>query len=71
MSEKQKDPRDLAEPAFGQPDPIVEDRFHYFSEQLENHVGKNLGSYRISLLRELEWIDHEKEIRQVLTRPLP
>lgn len=71
QSEQKEDPRDLAEPAFGQPDPVVEDRFRYFSEQLENHVGKNLGSYKLSLLRELEWIDHEKRIRRVLTKPLP
>ena len=72
MPEQQtEDPRDLAEPAFGQPDPIVADRFRYFIEQLEDHVGKNLGSYKLSLLRELEWIDHENKIRQSLARPLP
>jgi hypothetical protein len=67
----EEDPRDLAEPAFGQPDPVVEDRFRYFAEQLENHVGKNLGSYKLSLLSELEWIEHEKRIRQALARSLP
>jgi len=66
-----EDPRDLMEPPLGKPDPVVEDRFNYFAEQLENHVGKNLGSYRLSLLKELEWIKHEKKIRRALTRSLP
>ena len=70
-TEKQKDPRDLMEPPAGKSDPIIEDRFLYFAEQLENHVGRNLGSYRLSLLRELEWIEHEERIRQALARSLP
>jgi hypothetical protein len=66
-----EDPRDLMEPPCGGSDPVVEGRFRYFAEQLENHVGKNLGSYLLALERELEWIKHEKELRRALTRPLP
>lgn len=52
-------------------DSKVEDRFNYFIEQLQEHVGKSLASYELALLDELEWIKHEKRIRKVLARPLP
>ena len=70
--EEHEDPRDLAEPPFGQPDPIVVNHIREAIERLEEHVEvPTLGAYERFLYAELEWIEHEKRVRRGLTSPLP
>ena len=70
--EKFEDPRDMAEPDCGEPDPIVATHIQEAIERLQEHMEvPTLGAYRRFLLAELEWIDHEKEVRHELTKPLP
>ena len=73
---QQKDPRDLTEPAFGQPDQMVVNHIQEAIDHLKNHIdAPTLGAYGRFLERELEWVDNErllrKKIMQEITKPLP
>ena len=52
-------------------DSIVDQRIERAIEQLEEHVAPTLASYKGFLEREIEWIKHEKEIREALKTSLP
>lgn len=72
QSDLKEDPRDLTEPPFGQPDPIVVRHIREAIECLQEHIEvPTLGTYQCFLHAELEWIEHEKRIRRGLTKPMP
>ena len=72
MPEEQKDPRDLMEGTPKKPDNVLINHIEEAIERLQEHIDvPTLGAYKRFLFAELEWIEHEKRIRHVLTRPLP
>lgn len=72
MTSEQKDPRDLMEGTSQRPDYILINHIEEAIERLQEHMDvPTLGAYERFLRAELEWIEHEKRIRRVLTKPLP
>jgi hypothetical protein len=67
--EQRKDLRDLGEPPFGKPDPVVAIQIQEVIEYLTNHMEvPTLGSFKLFLLDQLEWVEKERRFRQSLAR---